>query len=375
MRHLIAAILFAAATTSLQAQEVQTSQPALLTDEEAAQTREQQLARQAFLRFLANDVMLPLTADFTRAATGLAATGRAFCDGSRTLPQLQAAWRTAQAAWQALEMLQIGPAIERRTQRQVNAWPLRPTLLAPLLEDSGPIAPARIEALGAAGKGFPALEYLLFDRAGSGGKPRAAAHCNALQALADDIVAEAGGLERDWRAPAGGFARQLAEAGSHPQDGVFASSEQALGDALNLLIAGIDGVRLRKIGKPLEKSEDGAALERIESWRAGASLDHIRDNLRGFERVFFGAEKTQDGLEAYLLQMEKPILVRNLREKLAACKRTLAAIKPPLQQAVVTRRKQVEQLYKALGELQNLLETQAADALKIEPGFNANDGD
>ncbi len=341
----------------------------------------QQAPKQALLRHWAEDVLLPLTQDFATAADKLAHVSQAFCSGHRDLGQVQATWRDTQSAWQALEMLQLGPTIERRTQRQVNSWPVRPKLLAPLLTDSSTIDSETIEALGAAGKGLPALEYLLFaenkDKADEARKKSlAAAHCNVLQALAAHVKSEAEGLATDWRAPNGGFARQLAEAGQHPENSPFATSDQALSDVVNLLIAGIDAVKVRKIGKVLEKSSsDGAALERIESWRAGTSLDHIRDNLRGFEKLFFGTGANGIGLDDYLTKIERPGLARIVRQELDAVQQALAAIRPPLQNAVLTQRKQVENLHKALGRLQHLLETEVADALKVDLGFNANDGD
>ncbi len=337
-----------------------------------------QSPKHTLFRHLAEDVMLPLTDEFAAASGRLADASRSYCARKSTLPHLQTAWRETHAAWQPLEMLQIGPVIERRTQRRVNAWPVRPQLLERLFADGNPIEPEKVESLGAAGKGLPALEYLLFAHGkGTGSKkmPLAAVHCNALQALALDVRTEAKELATDWREPNGGFARQLIEAGRHPQDGIFTTDEQALSDIVNLLIAGIDAVKIRKVGKPLEKSSDGAALERIESWRSGTSLDHIRDNLRGFELVFFGTGKSGIGLDDYLLQIERPILVRNVREALDASKQALAAVRPPLQEAVVEHRTQVASLHKALGRLQYLLETQLAEALKVDPGFNANDGD
>lgn len=329
--------------------------------------------QRALFQHWANDILLPLTQDFAVAAGKLAGTSQAFCAGQRELRDVQAAWRDSQSAWQPLEMLQIGPTIERRTQRQVNFWPVRPKLLEPLLTDTSAIPPERTETLGASGKGLPALEYLLFPQDKTGGTVKK--HCNALQALAADVKAEAEGLAADWREPDGGFARQLAEAGLHPENSPFASADQALSDVVNLLIAGIDAVKARKVGKPLEKSSDGASLERIESWRAGTSLDHIRDNLRGFELMFFGAGKNGIGLDDYLASIDRSGLARVIRGELDTAQKALAAVRPPLQNAVVTQRKQVEDLHKAIGRLQHLLETEVADALKVDLGFNANDGD
>ncbi len=333
-------------------------------------------SRRVLFRHLAEDVLLPLTDDFAKAAGKLAGTSQTYCTGKHDLRPVQNAWRATQSAWQALEMLQIGPTIERRSQRQVNAWPVRPQLLAPLLAGGSPIDAAQVEALGAAGKGLPALEYLLFTKDHAAPKNMlAAAHCNALQALAAHVKTEAEELAADWRAPNGGFARQLAEAGEHPQEGVYASAEQALGNVANLLIAGIDAVKIRKLGKPLEKSSDAAALERIESWRAASSLDHIRDNLRGFELVFFGAGKAGFGLDDYLAEIGRPGLARVIRQELDAAQQALAAIRPPLQHALIAQRKQVEILHQKIGWLQHVLETEVAAALKVALEFNANDGD
>lgn len=360
MRHLTLCLTFAALCTPLHAAD----QPVV--------------SKQQLFQHLAEDVMLPLTGDFAQAAGKLAETSQSFCAGQSNLRSMQAAWRDAQSAWQPLEMLQIGPTIERRVQRQINSWPVRPKLLQPLLTESAPIEPQRIEAIGASGKGLPAIEYLLFDEGKNAGTPKknlAATHCNALQALAAHVKSEAEGLAADWREPDGGFARQLAEAAEPQKDSPFASADQALSDVVNLLIAGIDAVKIRKLGKPLEKSNGEAALERIESWRSGTSLEHIRDNLRGFELAFFGAGKDGIGIDDYLAAIERPGLARVIRRELDATRKALAAIRPPLQNALRSQRKKVETLHKSVSSLQFLLETEVADALKVDLGFNANDGD
>jgi predicted lipoprotein len=359
MRRLSICLLFAALSSSLHAAD------------------QSVVAKQQLFQHLTEDVLLPLTGDFAQAAGKLAAASQSFCAGQSNLRSVQAAWRDVQSAWQPLEMLQIGPTIERRTQRQINSWPVRPKLLQPLLAESAPIDPQRVETIGAAGKGLSAIEYLLFDKgesAAASKKNLASIHCNALQALAMQVKSEADGLAADWREP-DGFARQLAQAGQPQKDSPFASADQALSDVVNLLIAGIDAVKIRKLGKPLEKSADEAALDRIESWRSGTSLDHIRDNLRGFELAFFGAGKDGIGIDDYLVAIERPGLARVIRRELDTTKKALAAIRPPLQNALLSQRKKVAALHKSVSSLQYMLETEVADALKIDLGFNANDGD
>lgn len=366
MRRLILCLLLAAASPSHAA--------------DAVGTPDEKLPKHELFRNLADEVLLPLTRDFSTAAGKLADVSQGFCATPRDsgLASVRAAWREAQAAWQPLEMLQIGPTIERRTQRHVNAWPVRPKLLEPLLAGGDPVEAGRIDTLGVSGKGFPALEYLLFPPGKTAAETEqtlTGRRCSVLHALASQVKAEADSLAADWREPDGGFARQLAEAGRHPQDGAFASADQALSDIANLLIAGLDAVRIRKLGKPLERSVDEVALERLESWRAETSLDHIRDNLRGFELVFFGAGTAGIGLDDYLAGIGRPVLARLVREDLNAAQKALAAIRPPLQRALIGQRHQVETLHRAVAQLQHRMEANIADALKVDLGFNANDGD
>ncbi|HVK93705.1 MAG TPA: imelysin family protein [Noviherbaspirillum sp.] len=367
MRRIILSLLFAALGSHVQASDIATNP-------------DEKLPKSMLFHHLAQDVMLPLTQQFAQAAAGLADTAKAFCatPHEADLAEVRTAWRTAQAAWQPLEMLQLGPIIERRTQQQVNAWPLRLRLLERLLAEEQPVQVAQVDALGAAGKGFPALEYLLFTPGKTDTDTTHALSgksCSALQALAAHIGSEANGLATAWREPNGGFARQLAEAGNHPQDGAFATADQALSDIANLLIAGLDAVKSRKLGKALEQDDNAAALERIESWRSGTSLDHLRANLRGFELVFFGAGTDGIGLDDYLVGLSRPVLPRLVRQDLHAAQTALAAIRPPLRTALTSQRPQIEALHKALTQLQRRMEDDIADALKVDLGFNTSDGD
>lgn len=341
---------------------------------------EEKLAKAVLFQHLANDVLLPLSESFQAKANALAMTAQAFCANPRSanLAAIQAAWKDAQAAWQPLEMLQIGPIIDRRTQRQVNAWPVRPTLIEPLLKSGQPVSAEQVERLGVSGKGLPAMEYLLFPTGKSSSQVQselAGQRCTVLKALASQVAAEAQGLAGDWREPNGGFLRQLAEAGQHPQDGIFSTADQALSDVANLLIAGLDGVKVRKLGKLLDKRSGTVDLERIESWRSGTTIDNIRKNLQGFEVAFFGAGKDGVGLDDYLAGIGRPVLPQLVREELELAKSAADAITEPMPRALKSQRKQVQALHKAVTQLQSRMENEIAGALKVDLGFNANDGD
>ena len=289
------------------------------------------LAKNEVLAHLTENVLQPMAREFARASVALAGRSEAYCRRQAKLNTVQGAWHLAASHWQKLEMIPIGPISEQRLQRHINAWPHRVRLLEPLLNSEPPIQTDQIRRLGAAAKGLPAVEYLLFE------KPELLSshpgRCSALQALTAQISEEAQRLAKEWHDPKGGYSQQLAQAGQL-QDRVFASADQTISDIVNLLISGLETVKTRKLGKALEKSTDTAAIERIESWRANASLAHIADNLRGFEAVFFGAGSAGTGLDDYLASVERAGLARVIASQLATARQALAAIHLPLQQAL-----------------------------------------
>lgn len=319
---------------------------------------------------LVEQVMRPMANDFARRSAELASHSQAYCQGKVTLDALRDTWRRTQAQWQPLEMMPIGPVSENRLHRHINAWPVRVNLMQPLLKDDASVNVERVRRIGAAAKGLPAVEYLLFDT-----HERLASHCGALQALTAQINEEAQKLDRAWKEPNGGFGRELAQAGLPGHTEIFADADQAYSDIINLLIAGLDSVKTVKLGKAIDNSANGPSLERIESWRSGNTLENIANNLRGFEAVFFGKGEDGKGLDDHLVELERPGLVRVIRNQLNAVTQALSEVRPPLQAALTEQRDAVSALHKQVHRLQYLMETEVASALNVDLGFNANDGD
>jgi predicted lipoprotein len=267
-------------------------------------------------------------------------------------------------------MMPIGPVSENRLHRHVNAWPVRVRLMKPLLEDNANATVEKVQRMGAAAKGLPAVEYLLYED----NEQLRKSHCGALNALTGHISQEAQSLAKAWKEPNGGFARQLANAG-RPGNETFASADHAMSDIVNLLIAGLDTIKIRKLGKAMEKSTDEPALARIESWRSGTSLANVAVNLRAFELVFFGKGEDGIGLDDYLSSIERPGLGRAIARQVEVTEKALADVRPPLHTAVIEQPEAVASLHKEISWLQYLMETEVAGALNVDLGFNANDGD
>lgn len=337
-----------------------------------------EISHAALFRHLSEGVWVPLSQEFRDSAATMAEVAQTRCRSAGGVESMQQAWRALQRAWQPLEVAQFGPVVERRTQRHVNAWPVRPRLLEPFLENArvtGRFDSGGLQRLGVSGKGLPALEYLLFPVAQDGAVPFDASACPVIAGLANQIADEAQELLDQWTQPDGGFAHQLG-ATLQTSGEQFSAGDQALSDLINLMIAGLELVKTRKLAKPMEQGSDrDAALERIESWRSGSSLENVARNLDGLEKAFFGGGKNQIGLDDYLIGIRRPNLSRLVREDLDAARRALASITLPLEDAVVKERDKVGVLLKAVTALQARLESDIAEALKVDLGFNTADGD
>lgn len=345
--------------------------PTLAADDDSMQER---FSKSALLKGLAEGVFQPHAQQFARQSQLWAQDWQHYCQ--RPSPagwkKLQQGWLATARQWQALEMVQIGPVIERRSQREVNFWPTRPAQIDTWLNNSEALTTEALDALPAAAKGLPAIEYLMSPKAVSKGR-----RCEVAAWLAQGIAQEAAGLDQDWR---NGYTRQLAEAGQHPEDKVFLRTDQALGELINLMIAGIDFVRVRKLEKPLQHNRNEQdALDRIEAWRSGQSLNLLEANLDGFSHVFFGMDGPGGkaiGFDDYLDGRDKLVLIRRTKEDLEEARTLIRSLKgSTLQQVIQRHPAKLEALQTVLRRLQTRLENELAPLLNVQLDFNASDGD
>ena len=89
---------------------------------------------------------------------------KALCDATPPAGQAQSAahlqWQATTHAWERLSSVAVGPLITRRSQRQIDFSPTRPSLIERAIQ-SGPAGQQAMERIGTPAKGLPALEWLL----------------------------------------------------------------------------------------------------------------------------------------------------------------------------------------------------------------------
>ena len=332
--------------------------------------------RLALLQSWGDKIILPGYRDFEARAALLRDVAIALCAAPSlaNLENAQATWSEARAPWKELEILAFGPHNDEplRLGPKIDFWPVRPEGIDEVLADTAPIDG---ESLGAAAKGFPVIEYLLYQPqtdvvADMMAAPR---RCEYLEAIAEDLFVRATQLREAWDPDQGNYLGQLVNAGEDA--GMFEDRNAAVSEIVNRMAFAVEDIRSDKLGTPLGTTSGGSPQpDKAESQFSGRSLDDIRDNLRGIERFYFGdGDDEASGLDFYTPGDQG--FAQIVSEQLAAARALIDDIGMPLALAVVQQPDKVQALIDQLVDLQRVIQVDLMNALGLTPRFNDNDGD
>lgn len=200
----------------------------------------------------------PLAKAFEVDAQTLVAEARRFCAASGgNRAALQARWRRALLAWQALSSPALGPVIERRSQRLIDFWPMRPALLKKAMARQ-PQTLADMATVGTPAKGFPAMDWLL-------SQPADPAACPYLTLIAEGIAAEATALRtgvdalaaRDW---------------TSDED----AARKAFAEWINQWLGGLERLRWAHMEQPVQRART-AGQQQAPAFARQALADNLSE--------------------------------------------------------------------------------------------------
>src|SRR5688500_12571327 len=217
-------------------------------------------ARRALLRGLGEEIFLPTYAQLESEIAALDESVRALCDepGGGALDDARDAWWVARAPLKRNELLAFGPYTDEplRYGPKLDFWPANVDTLEDVLSGEAELSADAVAAFGASQKGFPAIEYLLFDpetelESAFAEEPR---RCEYLSALVADLGAKARGLREAWDPAAGNYLDELVYAGRGSQ--AFRTLDIAFGEIVNRLVFTVENVRGEKLGAPAGTRSD-----------------------------------------------------------------------------------------------------------------------
>ncbi len=333
--------------------------------------------RADLLRSWGEHVILPTFASFEEKTAQLRDASAALCESpsDETLEGAQTRWWEARAPWKRSQIFAFGPYEEEplRLGPKIDFWPPRPLRVRDLLQGTGALAEADVAAMGAAERGMPAVEQLLYDEAEPPGEVFVGRRCEYLLAATEDLHTSAAALREAWDPEGGNYLAELTKPG-HGK--MFESIGESLSEVVNRMVFTLENARLDKLGRPLGDQAGGVPQPDLaESHFSGRSTEDLRDHLRGILALYDGGDDPEElGLvdyaaaRGYDVDAEMHSLVKSADE-------ALRSIEPSLTLAVIEDPDQVRAAQTALEELQRFIQVDVINALGLTVNFNDNDGD
>lgn len=305
--------------------------------------------------------LLPRAQAFAQAATALTTQTVAYCSGSASLIAARQQWAGTLQAWEALSSVATGAVLERRSQRQIDFWPVRPALVeravarAPQGEDA-------MQLVGTPAKGLPALEWLLWTRPAAPATPA----CAYAQEVAKDVEREAQALVQT----------QARMAAQQWEDNAEAS-EKGMAEWINQWLGGLEHLRWAQMEKTLKAAPTGErpAYARLASGSDAASWQTQWKALREQAGVTPAQRRAPPQPGQALVPIEAILLGKGEIALAARWSAVLAQADAAMASADPARAASVLSAATAMKSLNLLFQNEVASSLNIPLGFSSADGD
>lgn len=305
--------------------------------------------------------VLPLVETLAETTAALDTAAAADCAPGGAA--LREAYTTAFDAWIAFSHLRFGPAESQARGFALAFWPdtrgMTPKTLRSLIAGEDPVVDSAEDfaTVSVAGRGFYALEFLLYDKdiAALGSD---AYRCQLTRVIAADMAVTAADLARDWKDNYAGLMR-------HPgPDGPYQTDEEVLQEFFKALSTGLEINADLRLGRPMGQIGKPRPM-RAEARRSGRSLHHVVVSLKSLRQL------------AELLAGEDAELAADMDKAFDYALSRADRIDDPVLAGVATPegRLHVEVLQQAITAIRTEANMELGPALGVAAGFNSLDGD
>ncbi|MBI2242090.1 MAG: imelysin family protein [Magnetospirillum gryphiswaldense] len=318
--------------------------------------------------------------EFQADTAGLEQSVTAFCAAPDTagLDRVKTGFVTTLAGWQKVQWISYGPVEAFHRGSRMQFWPDKKNAgdrqMLALIKDrkADALEAHRIPFASVAVQGLPALEMLLFADSQAdkllSSPDETAFRCKLLAGIANNLSRVGGELVTEWEKP-GGYVDIMKTIGGGPNP--YADNRQAAAQLFNALHGELTAIAEVKLSYAMGANADEARPGRAESWRAKQSAANIRHNLESLRDVF------ATGLAPVVTAQGKPEQMDMLLKATDDALASLAQLKAPLEVEMTTADgwKRLATLKTKVKAVAQILETDIANTLELQVGFNALDGD
>lgn len=318
--------------------------------------------------------------EFQGEANALEQSVKTLCAGpdSTMLDGVRTAFQATVDSWEKVQWVTYGPVEAFHRGQRVQFWPDKKNAgdrqMLALLKDrkADAVDPNRVVFASVAIQGLPAMEMLLFgdgqaDKLLAGGD-ETALRCRLVSGIANNLSRISGELVHEWSKP-DGFTQILKNAGTGANP--YTDPRQATSQMFNALHGQLSAIAEVKLAHPLGATAAEARPGRSENWRSKRSARNIDINLETMRGVFatsFVPVMTADG---------KAAAADRFLAALTEAQTALRKLPAPMEVAMTEPEgwKQLATVKAKVKVAAQILESDVANALDLQVGFNALDGD
>lgn len=370
-----------------------------------------EVSRGDVLASIANNVLIPSTADFVGTAESLQAAVQAYADAADSDPDgtgeplaaAQQAWRDTVVHWQQLELMQVGPAAP--SLNGIGGEDLRDAIYSWPTADTCSVDRALVDEAYAQDDffttqlvwayGLDALEYLLFVHDAEHTCPTQVQldgpwgalafeeierrRAQYAQVVAQGIATQASTLATRWSPEGDDFAAALAQPGQGASP--YASEAEALDEVFRAIFYVDKQTKDAKLGLPLGLIDGCPAVpctNLMESPWSAESTRAIEANLRALKLMVQGGPdpETAAGFDDLLEGIGQPQIASDLLGRIDTGIAMAEGFGDPLQQAISSDPAAVEALHGAIKDITDILKGPFVMSLMLTiPAEGAGDAD
>ncbi|MFP6683370.1 MAG: imelysin family protein [Polyangiaceae bacterium] len=346
------------------------------------------------LSHLAAKVIAPAYQEAADAAAQLDVAAKALAADptEANREKAQQAWQDAMKAWQAAELMQVGPSGVSEfvlggedDREEVYSWPLTNSCrVEQEIVEGNYIGGAAFLSEAVNVRGYDALEQLLFDPGVSntcsvkspintmgswdalvGELPsRRADYASTLSML---LAQQTGELREAWLGTGGSWVGILSQAGSDSE--IYPTAYSGLNAVSDGLFYFEKVTKDLKLGKPLGifDCETATCPDLFESPYARADKAHVRANIAAFRLLLSGGEGEALGFDDLLADLGADSLAKSMTDGLDEADAALDAVgEDSLHEALSKDKVSVLAVHTAVKKVADLLKGEFVDTLGLE---------
>ncbi len=337
--------------------------------------------RKAMLENIGRNVIIPNYQEFKAEASSLHQASQEFASNpdAANLSSLREQFKTAYLVWQKVTPYGFGPANDMTLRNHLNTFPLDTVSVKERIDNNNTSwGPYDNDV-----KGFPALDYMLFNHQKSQqkildqftGASNAANRKSYLKAITKEIKTKSAKVTQKWQESGGNYIQTFVQS-----DGAGKGSSLSL--LVNELNFDYEIIKNPKLGIPLGKKSLGEPFpKKVEAYHSENSIELMLQNLNSIRNLFLGkyGDTNGKGLDDHLDEMDaqrkgEP-LSKAILNQFDKAEKAINNVPQPLHLSITENTQKVEQAYEEVQRQVVLLKTDMPSALEVRITYQDNDGD